>query len=55
MVETHETSCESCAKRVEEAISNGQSTTETMDLKCLDCKLKEKEEKANKLLKVIFI
>lgn len=55
MVETQEITCESCGNRVKEVVSNGQSTMETMEFKCLDCKLNEKEKKANKLLKVILI
>lgn len=53
-METHEITCESCGKRVEVMISNGRMIGETIELKCLECKIKEKDERAEKLLKVIF-
>lgn len=53
-METYEITCESCGKRVEITIGNGQLTKESFELKCLECKLKEKGERAERLLKVVF-
>ena len=53
-METHEFICESCGKREEIRISSGQLAKESMELKCLECKLKEKGERAERLLKVVF-
>ena len=53
-METHEFTCESCGERVEIMISSDQLTKESIELKCLECKLKEKGERAERLLKVVF-
>lgn len=53
-METHETTCKSCGKRIEVTVGNGQLTKELTELKCSECRLKEKEEKADRLLKIIF-
>lgn len=54
-METYETTCKSCGKRIEVTVSNGELTKETMKFKCSECKLKERGEGVDKLLKVIFI
>lgn len=49
-METYETTCKSCGKRIEVTVT----TKETTELKCPSCKLKEKEGRVDRLLKVIF-
>ena len=53
-METHEITCESCGKREEVMIGNGQLTKESIELKCSECRLKEKEGRDERLLKVVF-
>lgn len=50
----NEFTCKSCGKRVEVKVGSDQLIEETLGLKCPDCRLKEKKEKDERLLKAIF-
>lgn len=53
-MEIKEFTCKSCGKRVEVATGNTKLIEETMRFKCPICRLKEKEGRDERLLKVVF-
>ena len=53
-MEINEFTCKSCGKRVEVKVGSEQLITESMELKCPACRLKEKEGRDERLLKVVF-
>lgn len=53
-MEINEFICESCGKRVEVRTGSEQLITKTMELKCPACRLKEKEGRDERLLRVVF-
>ena len=53
-MEINEFTCESCGKRVEVRTGSEQLITKTMEFKCPACRLKEKEGRDERLLRVVF-